>query len=277
MGDRKESESVIGMGQNMQKQSKAVKRALDERLRVKLSHQTVEYKYLRQSLDGWIRQSGKSTEIRDIESKLAVMDPVHRENEGLVALGKKALKEIGDASSSVSSAQGMEMVDLVTQNKGFSLMSTVMNSSAGSDMAQAKRAIEAFANAIKQRQEKVEGLRHDMTLEWLDLGFDILDIMPAFDVGSMLSLWSLSSSSLALDAAESDVKKMLVPLEKAAAVSQAEVRRLRDLLAAAKLAVLKASVCSLGAYGLEIPSEDVLITVAENHQSELGATAGVDA
>lgn len=48
-----------------------------------------------------------------------------------------------------------EVLDLVTDNKGISVMSSMSNSSASSEIDDAKRAVKAFANALGDHRDIV--------------------------------------------------------------------------------------------------------------------------
>ncbi|KLW75859.1 hypothetical protein SK61_04612 [Enterobacter sp. BIDMC100] len=87
----------------------------------------------------------------------------------------------------------MEVLDLVTDNKGISVMSSMSNSSASSEIDDAKRAVKAFANALGDHRDIVGSLHHSMATEFIDLGMDFAGLNDGFDFGSVFSLFSLSS------------------------------------------------------------------------------------
>lgn len=99
---------------------------------------------VKQAIDG----SQILERITQAQDRLDAASRLHESNKRLVDMGQKALREISEASSSVSSAQTMEVLDLVTDNKGISVMSSMSNSSASSEIDDAKRAVKAFANAL---------------------------------------------------------------------------------------------------------------------------------
>lgn len=99
---------------------------------------------VKQAIDG----SQILERITQAQDRLDAASRLHESNKRLVDMGQKALREISEASSSISSAQTMEVLDLVTDNKGISVMSSMSNSSASSEIDDAKRAVKAFANAL---------------------------------------------------------------------------------------------------------------------------------
>jgi hypothetical protein len=112
---------------------------------------------------------------------------------------------IEEAASDVDSAQGMETLDLFTDNKGISILSTMENSSA-SDSIEAvkeyspkfKEAVEKFKNYLNEN--KIDDPKISEIGDILDLYFDMF-----FDGGfDFTSLFSLS----ALNDAEDDIEKL---------------------------------------------------------------------
>lgn len=149
-----------------------------------------------------------------------------------VDAGNRVLREIDEAQSAVSSAQTTEVFDMMSSNKGISALSTMSSMSASSEVDDVKRAMKRFTKALEEHQATVEGLGHDLSLEYLDFGFDLLGLNDGFDFGSALSLMSLSSTGSDLDKAEREVKKVLSPLQKAhkalAEERDKELRRFTD-------------------------------------------------
>ncbi|HBX0504643.1 TPA: hypothetical protein MFY73_24635, partial [Klebsiella pneumoniae] len=145
---------------------------------------------VKQAIDG----SQILERITQAQDRLDAASRLHESNKRLVDMGQKALREISEASSSVSSAQTMEVLDLVTDNKGISVMSSMSNSSASSEIDDAKRAVKAFANALGDHRDIVGSLHHSMATEFIDLGMDFAGLNDGFDFGSVFSLFSLSSA-----------------------------------------------------------------------------------
>ncbi len=160
---------------------------------------------VKQAIDG----SQILERITQAQDRLDAASRLHESNKRLVDMGQKALREISEASSSVSSAQTMEVLDLVTDNKGISVMSSMSNSSASSEIDDAKRAVKAFANALGDHRDIVGSLHHSMATEFIDLGMDFAGLNDGFDFGSVFSLFSLSSASSSLDKVESRVESLM--------------------------------------------------------------------
>ncbi|HGG8852766.1 TPA: hypothetical protein ACJJ1B_003844 [Enterobacter roggenkampii] len=176
---------------------------------------------VKQAIDG----SQILERITQAQDRLDAASRLHESNKRLVDMGQKALREISEASSSVSSAQTMEVLDLVTDNKGISVMSSMSNSSASSEIDDAKRAVKAFANALGDHRDIVGSLHHSMATEFIDLGMDFAGLNDGFDFGSVFSLFSLSSASSSLDKVESRVESLMPDLRRAASNSAAEYAR----------------------------------------------------
>lgn len=247
----------------------AIKRAQQSVTRAEREHASNQRDHLQQLLDTAIQSSPSRSAVIDRAQIFNTVKQVHRGNRDLVRLGEKALREIRQAASAVSSAQTMEMFDLASVNKGISVMSSVSNMSAGSEMDDARRAVKAFAQAAQRHQERVEALSHDTTLEVLDLGLDLFDVTGWFDIGSVLSLMSLSSASSALSDAERKVKQMLEPLKRAEQNSAQEYRRDREALMNEKLEIFQPVIRAIQARGLPTPDAKLVSQILETHKIDL--------
>lgn len=261
--------SMWGYNRQVDEQKEAVKRARNAIARTEREHKTNQVGCLREMLDLSIEASSRRAEIHDLARIFQTVKEIHQGNKQLVQLGEKALREISEADSAVSSAQTMEVFDLATDNKGISLMSSMSNMDASSEMDDARRAVKEFARAAQRHQERIEALNHDMTLEVIDLGLDLFDVTGWFDIGSVLSLMSLSSASSALDDAERKVKQMLEPLRAAGRVSAEEYRRDKDALVSAKRDVFQGALGTLQERGLQLPTNETVERVIDNHKIEL--------
>ncbi|EAP4202270.1 MULTISPECIES: hypothetical protein [Gammaproteobacteria] len=179
---------------------------------------------VKQAIDG----SQFLDRIIHAQERLDAASRLHKSNTRLVDMGQKALNEIREASSSVSSAQTMEVLDLVTDNKGISVMSSMSSSSASSEIDDAKRAVKAFSSALGEHRDIVGSLPHSMSTEFIDLGMDFAGLNDGFDLGSVFSLFSLSSASSSLDKVESCVELLMPTLKRAASNSEAEYARANE-------------------------------------------------
>ncbi|EGQ7672252.1 hypothetical protein IZS59_001865 [Vibrio cholerae] len=210
---------------------------------------------VKQAIDG----SQILERITQAQDRLDAASRLHESNKRLVDMGQKALREISEASSSVSSAQSMEVLDLVTDNKGISVMSSMSNSSASSEINDAKRAVKAFANALGEHRDIVGSLHHSMATEFIDLGMDFAGLNDGFDFGSVFSLFSLSSASSSLDKVESRVESLMPDLKRAASNSAAEYARVNE-----EFFGLKQQVCSQWRELLVASGVDVSVKLFES-------------
>lgn len=210
---------------------------------------------VKQAIDG----SQILERITQAQDRLDAASRLHESNKRLVDMGQKALREISEASSSVSSAQSMEVLDLVTDNKGISVMSSMSNSSASSEINDAKRAVKAFANALGEHRDIVGSLHHSMATEFIDLGMDFAGLNDGFDFGSVFSLFSLSSASSSLDKVESRVESLMPDLKRAASNSAAEYTRVNE-----EFFGLKQQVCSQWREVLVASGVDVSVKLFES-------------
>nr|WP_254155545.1 hypothetical protein [Salmonella enterica] len=210
---------------------------------------------VKQAIDG----SQILERITQAQDRLDAASRLHESNKRLVDMGQKALREISEASSSVSSAQSMEVLDLVTDNKGISVMSSMSNSSASSEINDAKRAVKAFANALGEHRDIVGSLHHSMATEFIDLGMDFAGLNDGFDFGSVFSLFSLSSASSSLDKVESRVESLMPDLKRAASNSATEYARVNE-----EFFGLKQQVCSQWRELLVASGVDVSVKLFES-------------
>ena len=128
-------------------------------------------------------------------------------------LANIALREIDDADSAVSNAQVFELADMVTSSKGTSLISTVITSSASSEIDDASRAIEKLKNALGAHHKLASNINSPMSLEYVDLAIDLSGLDLGLDLTSVMSFFSLSSTSSDLSSASMQIKKILPNLK----------------------------------------------------------------
>lgn len=163
-----------------------------------------------------------------VQTQLDAATRLEKSHQHLADLGEKALRDIGRASSSVSSAQTMETLDLFTKDKGISMLSSMSNNSANGDIDQAKRSVRRFVDAIGEHRGLASSLHHSMTAELLDLGMDLSGLNDGFDIGSALSLVHLASASSSLESVEYQLKEIVPALNQAASGSAAECRHISE-------------------------------------------------
>lgn len=179
-----------------------------------------------------IKDSHLRTEIDELKQSYKVASRLEASAKNTLSLAKSALNEISEAESAVSSAQSYELIDMATNNKGLSLISTLSTSSANAEMSDAANAIKRFTDALAEHRDLSDNLRHSMVWEWTDLIFDLTVENTGFDFTSVISYFALSSASSNLNAAARQIKKTLTVLGSqhsnySAAKSSVE-KRLRD-------------------------------------------------
>ncbi|MFC6674053.1 hypothetical protein [Marinobacterium aestuariivivens] len=235
-------------------------------------HVSKQQEVLTRLLDAAIEASPRKREIVEFERVYRAVKEIHEGNEKLVCLGKRALREIGEADSAVSSAQAMEVFDLASDNKGISTLSSISSISASSEMGDAKRAVETFARAVKAHRDRVEALSHDTSPEIIDLGLDMLDLNGRFDIGSIVSLISLSSADSALGEAKEQVHHLLGPIRDATRATAEKCQRDLEALRAAKLEVLLVAQQAIEDAGVAVAANKLLWRVVENHEMAMSAS-----
>jgi len=161
--------------------------------------------------------------ITILEKELSELLQIHRINKDILRKAKKVLDKISDASSEISGAQGMELLDLATDNKAISFMSTMSNSSAQSSLNNAQEAAKELQTAINDNKALLSDLKGISNTELIDFTLDLLDI-GFFDIGSIFSLSALSAAESDLDELESQVNNLLPKLAEAVQKSEKSVQ-----------------------------------------------------
>ena len=129
--------------------------------------------------------------------------------------GDFALHEIEEAISSVNSAESMETMDLISSNKGISLMSTFSNSTASSDISNAGEAINKFKTHLDSMKVAVETLKHDTGIEHMDFVFDLFFDNGFLDLlGSFMALDAFSKAEDSLNDAKIKVSNVMSTVNK---------------------------------------------------------------
>lgn len=108
---------------------------------------------------------------------------------------------VDEAISSVTSAQGMETMDLVSKSTAISLMSTGSNAVASGDIEEVREALPAFQKAVQKYNagmNSVKGVQLDTDIQdGLDLAFDLA--MDGFDFMSAFTLSKLNDAQEELE------------------------------------------------------------------------------
>lgn len=135
-------------------------------------------------IDAWLQEHDSNfAKLREVESQL----------NNMVCKGNTCLSKIDDAISAAQSAQNMEMLDMVSDNNGISLLSSMNTSSANDAANTAQRAAKKYIEAVNALKVKldaqaVEVRNVDDTVDLvMDLVFDF-----GFDFMSAVNMFALS-------------------------------------------------------------------------------------
>lgn len=208
-----------------------------------------------------VEQSPDKDSLASAQAAYAEVCKLHRAQRRLVSLGQEALRKIGNAESSVDSASMTEVVDLFTKSKGLSALSTFNTMGASNDVDSARRAIQRFSDAAKSQSVDAERVRHSMVTEYLDLGLDFFMPSMVFDIGSVLSLMSLSSASSKLGEARRSLSEAVRAVEEAERALNEERRREEAAIVEVKRALFSQALAALEAAGAAAPDEELVASI----------------
>lgn len=128
--------------------------------------------------------------------------------------GKMALGQIQSAINSISSAETMETMDMVSNNKGISIMSTSGNQSAAASVRNANNYIGKFNEQLKISESTIKQIHHDSNIEIVDFVFDIFFDNGILDtVGSLMSLTALGNTKRELQKSYQVISKIVNNLD----------------------------------------------------------------
>ena len=125
-----------------------------------------------------------------------------------------ALGQIQSAINSISSAETMETMDMVSNNKGISIMSTSGNQSAAASVRNANNYIGKFNEQLKISESTIKQIHHDSNIEIVDFVFDIFFDNGILDtVGSLMSLTALGNTKRELQKSYQVISKIVNNLD----------------------------------------------------------------
>ncbi|MFM5362272.1 hypothetical protein ACET98_14385 [Aeromonas veronii] len=204
-----------------------------ERCNRSLRHQQNSREQLKTNLLSLVIQKAvnehpMAVDLIRVQAQLDEMTRMEQDHKRLAELGERALRDVGRAAASVSSAQTMETLDLFTKDKGISMLSSISNNSANDGIHQAKQSVRRFVDAIGEHQGLVSSLNHSMSAELFDLGMDFSGLNDGVDIGSVLSLANLASASSSLKSLEYQLKDIVTALNQTASSSEAECRLIHE-------------------------------------------------
>ena len=136
----------------------------------------------------YYRNNPKIKRIKNVLSKI----------EDVLAKYNRVVREINEAQSAISEAETMETLDMVSSNKGLSVLSSLSTSEANSEIQDIKPVLEDFKQSLK----KLESKELEQDLPEVDDSFDLVfDFVfdGGFDFFSMLNLFSLGEADSDLE------------------------------------------------------------------------------
>jgi len=128
--------------------------------------------------------------------------------------GDNVLTEIDEALSAIDSASTMETIDMFTNNKGISLLSSMSTSDAKSQVDDVSPAIEKFKKELEYTYLKVNEVQLDSTWATLDLIFDMADVGFMDVFSSFMVLDSLNNTESKLKDVQKTIKKVMETVNK---------------------------------------------------------------
>lgn len=182
----------------------------EEQKIVKLRKQEIHKEYAHQ-----LMFMDNKDEVMKLNSHLKEINAIYEIINKTKKSGDYALSQIKSAANSVSDAETMETMDLVSSNKTMSLLSTMSTHDASDDVNNAKSAIESFQKNLEYMKTHVEQLKLDTTIENMDFIFDMFLDNGLLDFfGSLMALDSLEKASNSLVDAEKKVLDVMVSINK---------------------------------------------------------------
>ncbi|MAA93740.1 MAG: hypothetical protein CML22_07255 [Rheinheimera sp.] len=247
------------------KRARAIEETLIEQKHKSRRYTKEQAKHRKQFLEAFflagISNSDQSIRISELKKAYSSASKVTQSAKTTLEYAKKAINEISEASSSVSSAQTMEVIDMFSSNKGIAMMSSLSTASASSEIDDASRAIKRFTDALGQHSKMVAKISDPMNMEWLDLGFDLAGVDLGFDFSSIFSFLALSSASSDLDAASRKIKETLPGLKsQLTRCSDASTQLAKELSAIAK-EVCRPALETLQSAGIEVTESELANTM----------------
>ncbi len=155
-------------------------------------------------------------ELMRLDAHYKARYEIHVKLEEVVEAGNRCKVEIDEAQIAVSSASSMEVLDLMSDNQAFSILSYVETSDAEDEVDDAKDHIQKFNKKLTSLISYMDGIKDvefdGLGMEGLDLVFDFT-LGKGFDIFSALNLTSLWSTDSKLEIAEEELEKILEALE----------------------------------------------------------------
>ena len=114
------------------------------------------------------------------------------------------MNEISEARNAIDDAETMETLDMFTDNKGLSVLSTISTSDANSEIRDVKPALKTLESKLEDVKVKEDLINVDDSFDLMvDLFFDF-----SFDFTSLFNLFSLSSADSKLSSLERELQPL---------------------------------------------------------------------
>lgn len=198
---RKEIKNLAAFIQGEQEKSKKLIASINSR-KIKLYDETVNQ---------FINEKDEAVkDLKIINDRITSINKIYNTFATTVKAGDFAISEINDALSAVDSAQSTETLDLFTNNKAISLMSSMNNSSARSESAAAAHAVKKFKKELEYTKVVVGEMELDTTWGTFDFVVDMMSDGGFLDTfGSFMALSALNDAENNLKEAKKEITKVL--------------------------------------------------------------------
>jgi ACT domain-containing protein len=154
-------------------------------------------------------------ELKTINDRISYISKIYNTFAKTVKAGDFAISEIKDAISAVDSAQSTETLDLFTNNKAISLMSSMSNSSARDESASAAHAVKKFKKELEYTKVVIGEMELDTSWGTFDFVVDMMSDGGFLDTfGSFMALSALNDAEENLKEAKREVSKVLDGVKK---------------------------------------------------------------
>ena len=164
-----------------------------------------------------------------IETRLRPLEAVEEAARDVHRSAMDAVTALDEAIEALDSAQTYETLDLVTDNKGLSAVSTMANSTAQDRVAEAREAIDVLSRKTKAAIDEDLIAPGDTLDLFLDMAFD-----PGFDFLSLYNIGRLADARSRCEEARGRVAEIEARLRESHQAAHDAAQPVRDEIAAVK-------------------------------------------
>lgn len=164
-----------------------------------------------------------------IETRLRPLEAVEEATLDVLRSATDAVTALDEAIEALDSAQTYETLDLVSDNKGLSAVSTMANSTAQDRVGEARAAIDVLSRKTKSAIDEELVAPGDTLDLFLDMAFD-----PGFDFLSLYNIGRLSDARSRCEEARVRVSEVEVRLRERHQEAHDAAQPVRDEIAAVK-------------------------------------------